>query len=61
MGFIDIARKAGDEKLRYRFQEVNDKVDFFTFSNPNTPRLVPESSLIAIHETCIIVFDGGII
>ncbi len=31
LGFIDIARKAGDEKLRYRFQEVNDKVDFFTF------------------------------
>ncbi|XOV94516.1 MAG: SiaB family protein kinase [Bacteroidota bacterium] len=31
LGFIDIARKAGDEKLRYRFQEVNEKVDFFTF------------------------------
>ncbi len=31
LGFIDIARKAGDEKLRYRFQEVNDKLDFFTF------------------------------
>ncbi len=31
LGYIDIARKAGDEKLRYRFQEVNDNVDFFTF------------------------------
>jgi len=31
LGFINIARKAGDEKLRYRFQEVNDQVDFFTF------------------------------
>lgn len=31
LGFIDIARKAAEEKIRYRIQEVNDGLDFFTF------------------------------
>ncbi|NQZ78534.1 MAG: hypothetical protein HRT61_20840, partial [Ekhidna sp.] len=31
LGFIDIARKTGGQKLRYKFQPVNDKVSYFTF------------------------------
>lgn len=30
LGFIDIARKTGGQKLRYKFQEVNAKVSYFT-------------------------------
>ncbi len=30
LGFIDIARKTGGEKLRYKFQSVNDSVSYFT-------------------------------
>ena len=30
LGFIDIARKTDGEKLRYKLQNVNDKVDYFT-------------------------------
>ena len=31
LGFIDIARKTGGEKLRYKFQAVTDNVSYFTF------------------------------
>ena len=31
LGFIDIARKTGGQKLRYKFQPVTDKVSYFTF------------------------------
>ncbi|MDH5599379.1 MAG: SiaB family protein kinase [Cyclobacteriaceae bacterium] len=31
LGFIDIARKTGGEKLRYKFQPVNNEVSYFTF------------------------------
>lgn len=31
LGFIDIARKTGGQKLRYKFQPVNDEVSYFTF------------------------------
>lgn len=31
LGFIDIARKTGGQKLRYKFQQVTDKVSYFTF------------------------------
>jgi len=31
LGFIDIARKTGGEKLRYKFQPVTDNVSYFTF------------------------------
>ncbi len=31
LGFIDIARKTGGEKLRYKFQTVTNKVSYFTF------------------------------
>lgn len=31
LGFIDIARKTGGQKLRYKFQPVNDEVAYFTF------------------------------
>ncbi len=31
LGFIDIARKTGGQKLRYKFQDVNDDVSYFTF------------------------------
>ena len=30
LGFIDIARKTGGQKLRYKFQPVNDDVTYFT-------------------------------
>ena len=30
LGFIDIARKTGGQKLRYKFQEVNEEVSYFT-------------------------------
>ncbi len=30
LGFIDIARKTGGQKLRYKFQEVNQEVSYFT-------------------------------
>lgn len=30
LGFIDIARKTGGQKLRYNFQEVTNKVSYFT-------------------------------
>ncbi|WP_258104830.1 SiaB family protein kinase [Marinoscillum sp. MHG1-6] len=30
LGFIDIARKTGGQKLRYKFQEVTDKISYFT-------------------------------
>ena len=38
LGFIDIARKTGGEKLRYKFQPVTDKVSYFTFQ-VRLPRL----------------------
>ena len=31
LGFIDIARKTGGQKLRYKFQPVNENVSYFTF------------------------------
>ncbi|MEM6735646.1 MAG: SiaB family protein kinase [Bacteroidota bacterium] len=31
LGFIDIARKTGGQKLRYKFQPVTDRVSYFTF------------------------------
>jgi hypothetical protein len=31
LGFIDIARKTGGQKLRSKFQPVNDEVSYFTF------------------------------
>ena len=31
LGFIDIARKMGEQKLRYKFQPVTDTVSYFTF------------------------------
>jgi hypothetical protein len=31
LGFIDIARKTGGQKLRYKFQPVNDEISYFTF------------------------------
>ncbi len=31
LGFIDIARKTGGQKLRYKFQPVTSKVSYFTF------------------------------
>ncbi len=30
LGFIDIARKTGGQKLRYKFQQVTEKVSYFT-------------------------------
>ena len=30
LGFIDIARKTGGQKLRYKFQPVTDNVSYFT-------------------------------
>lgn len=30
LGFIDIARKTGGQKLRYKFQDVSDDVSYFT-------------------------------
>ncbi|MFY0600840.1 MAG: SiaB family protein kinase [Cyclobacteriaceae bacterium] len=30
LGFIDIARKTGGQKLRYKFQQVTDRVSYFT-------------------------------
>ncbi len=30
LGFIDIARKTGGQKLRYKFQPVNENVTYFT-------------------------------
>jgi hypothetical protein len=39
LGFIDIARKTGGQKLRYKFQEVSDEVSYFTFQI-RLPRLV---------------------
>ena len=38
LGFIDIARKTGGEKLRYKFQRVTDNVSYFTFQ-VRLPRL----------------------
>jgi hypothetical protein len=38
LGFIDIARKTGGEKLRYKFQTVTDTVTYFTFQ-VRLPRL----------------------
>jgi len=38
LGFIDIARKTGGEKLRYKFQPVTDNVSYFTFQ-VRLPRL----------------------
>jgi len=31
LGFIDIARKTGGQKLRYKFQDVSDSISYFTF------------------------------
>lgn len=31
LGFIDIARKTGGQKLRYKFQDVTEKISYFTF------------------------------
>lgn len=31
LGFIDIARKTGGQKLRYRFQPVSEDISYFTF------------------------------
>ncbi len=31
LGFIDIARKTGGQKLKYKFQPVTDKISYFTF------------------------------
>ena len=31
LGFIDIARKTGGQKLRYKFQPVTSKISYFTF------------------------------
>ncbi|MEM9895791.1 MAG: SiaB family protein kinase [Bacteroidota bacterium] len=31
LGFIDIARKTGGQKLRYKFQTISDRVSYFTF------------------------------
>ncbi len=39
LGFIDIARKTGGQKLRYKFQEVTDRVAYFTFQI-RLPRIV---------------------
>lgn len=39
LGFIDIARKTGGEKLRYKFQPVTDNVSYFTFQ-VRLPRLI---------------------
>ena len=39
LGFIDIARKTGGQKLRYKFQEVTAEVAYFTFQI-RLPRLV---------------------
>ncbi len=41
LGFIDIARKTGGEKLRYTFQPVNDKVSYFTLQ-VRLPRIVED-------------------
>lgn len=39
LGFIDIARKTGGQKLRYKFQEVSEQVSYFTFQI-RLPRLI---------------------
>lgn len=39
LGFIDIARKTGGEKLRYKFQPVTNNVSYFTFQ-VRLPRLI---------------------
>ncbi len=31
LGFIDIARKTGGQKLNYKLQEISDNVSYFTF------------------------------
>ena len=39
LGFIDIARKTGGEKLRYKVQAVTQDVSYFTFQ-VRLPRLI---------------------
>ncbi len=43
LGFIDIARKTGGEKLRYKFQPVTDDVSYFTFQ-VRLPRFLLDNS-----------------
>ena len=38
LGFIDIARKTGGEKLRYKFQSITNNISYFTFQ-VRLPRL----------------------
>ena len=39
LGFVDIARKTGGEKFRYKFQPVTDNVSYFTFQ-VRLPRVI---------------------